>query len=468
MKTTVKISLFIMAFFSLAILGCVSKKPAVTPDEMRAIVKEAYIYGFPIVDNYRIFHAYYIDSANAEFKAPLNQIKNMARVFTPADKAIQTPNSDTPYSMLGLDLSAEPMVLTVPKIEAGRYFSLQFIDFYTFNFDYAGSRTTGNEGGVFLVAGPNWKGETPEGISKVIQSETDFAMVVYRTQLFSPDDIENVKAIQAGYKTEPLSVYLGKTAPEKPQIAFTAPLTPDEQKTSPEFFRILNFALQYCPVHPSETELMARFGKVGIGGGLSFNFESLTPELKQAVADGMADAWKEIEKFNTDSVATGKVSSGDMFGTREYLKNNYLYRFAAVVLGIYGNSEAEAIYPVYKIDSNGQPLDGSNKYTVTFGPGQLPPANAFWSLTMYELPWSRLVENPINRYLINSTMLPVLKRNTDGGITFYVQNESPGKDKENNWLPAPKGSFFVVLRLYWPKEEALNGTWKPSPMEKVN
>lgn len=465
MKTALKIIVTILLVSTFGLFGCTPTKKAVTPEEMRAIVKEAYIYGFPIVDNYRIFHAYYVDSQNAEFKAPLNQIKNMSRVYTPADKAIQTPNSDTPYSMIGLDLIAEPMVLTIPQIEAGRYFSLQFIDAYTFNFDYAGSRTTGNDGGVFLVTGPSWQGEIPEGITKVIRSETEFVSVVYRTQLFNPADIENVKAIQAGYKAEPLSGYLGKPAPQKPQIAFIAPLTPEEQKNSPEFFRVLNFVLQYCPTHPSETELMAKFNKIGIGGGLTFDFEKLSPELKQAVSDGMADAWKELETFNIENVATGKVTSGDMFGTREYLKNNYLYRYAAVVLGIYGNSKQEAIYPVYKVDLNGQPLSGANKYAITFNPGQLPPVNAFWSLTMYELPASLLVENPINRYLINAAMLPELKKNSDGGITLYIQNESPGKEKESNWLPSPKGSFFVVLRVYWPKEEALNGTWKQPPME---
>lgn len=465
MKTALKIIVTILLISTFGLFGCTPTKKAVTPEEMRAIVKEAYIYGFPIVDNYRIFHAYFVDSQNVEFKAPLNQIKNMSRVYTPADKAIQTPNSDTPYSMIGLDLIAEPMVLTIPQIEAGRYFSLQFIDAYTFNFDYAGSRTTGNDGGVFLVTGPSWQGEIPEGITKVIRSETEFVSVVYRTQLFNPADIENVKAIQAGYKAEPLSGYLGKPAPQKPQIAFTAPLTPEEQKNSPEFFRVLNFVLQYCPTHPSETELMAKFNKIGIGGGLTFDFEKLSPELKQAVSDGMADAWKELETFNIENVATGKVTSGDIFGTREYLKNNYLYRYAAVVLGIYGNSKQEAIYPVYKVDLNGQPLSGANKYAITFNPGQLPPVNAFWSLTMYELPASLLVENPINRYLINAAMLPELKKNSDGGITLYIQNESPGKEKESNWLPSPKGSFFVVLRVYWPKEEALNGTWKQPPME---
>jgi hypothetical protein len=161
------------------------------------------------------------------------------------------------------------------------------------------------------------------------------------------------------------------------------------------------------------------------------------------------------------------VTSGDMFGTREYLKNNYLYRMAAGALGIYGNSKQEAMYPVYGVDSGGHTLDGASRYTLHFAPGQLPPVNAFWSLTMYEMPASLLVANPLNRYLLNSPMLPQFKRDADGGITLYVQNASPGADKEANWLPAPKGPFVAVMRLYWPKPEALEGTWKQPSMRRM-
>ena len=153
-----------------------------------------------------------------------------------------------------------------------------------------------------------------------------------------------------------------------------------------------------------------------------------------------------------------------MFGTREYLKNNYLYRMAAAVLGIYGNSKQEAMYPMYHVDADGQKLDGANRYTLRFAPGQLPPVNAFWSLTMYELPSSLLVANPLNRYLINSPMLPQFKKDADGGLTLLIQNESPGADKEANWLPAPKGPFWMAMRLYWPKAEAIEGKWKQPPV----
>jgi hypothetical protein len=199
----------------------------VSPAEARAIAKEAYIYGFPIVDNYRVQHAYWVDKTTPEYKGPWNQIWNSARVYTPADTAIQTPNSDTPYSFVGADLRSEPLVLTVPVMEKERYFSVQLIDYYTFNFDYIGTRATGNGGGSFLLAGPGWKGDAPKGIKKVFRCETELAFPAYRTQLFNPADIENVKKVQAGYKVQPLSAFLGQPAPKAaPAIDFAKPLTP--------------------------------------------------------------------------------------------------------------------------------------------------------------------------------------------------------------------------------------------------
>ena len=451
------------------LVSCSGIKNKLTPGEARSIAREAYIYGFPMVDGYRIIHSYFINAGSPEYKAPLNALKSMARVYTPEDRAVQTPNSDTPYSMLGMDLRTEPMVITVPAIEKNRYYSIQLIDAYTFNFDYIGSRATGNDAGSFLVAGPGWNGETPAGIKKVIRSETEFALAVYRTQLFNPADLDNVKKVQEGYKVQPLSAFLNKPAPAPaPKIDFLQPISADDQKTSLAFFDELNFWLQFCHTNPSETELMARFARLGIGAGRKFDPGKYSPEVKQAIEDGIKDAWKEFKEFQAASINTGKVTSGQLFGTREFLNNNYLYRFAAAVLGIYGNSKQEAMYPIYKADASGQILDGTrNRYTLHFKADRLPPVNAFWSVTMYELPSSLLVANRINRYLINSPMLPGLKRDTDGGITLYIQNESPGKTKEANWLPAPKGPFMAVMRLYWPKDEAISGTWKEPPVELV-
>jgi len=438
-----------------------------TPAEARGIAKEAYIYGFPLVDNYRVQYGYFVDRQNPEFKAPWNQIHNTPRVYTPEDKAIQTPNSDTPYSFVGMDLRAEPMVLTVPPIEKERYFSVQLIDAYTFNFDYIGSRATGNDGGSYLIAGPNWKRELPKGVKKVIRSETEFVLAAYRTQLFNPGDLDNVKKVQAGYKAQTLSAFLGTAAPNAaPAIDFIKPLSPADEKTSPQFFNILNFLLQFCPTNPSEKELMARFARIGVGAGKAFDASKLSPEMTKAIEGGIADAWADfaglVKQFDA-----GKVTSGDVFGTREYLKNNYLYRMGAAVMGIYGNSKLEAMYPVYGVDEAKQKLNGANRYTLRFAPGQLPPVHAFWSLTMYELPKSLLVANPLNRYLLNSSMLPQFKRDPDGGLTLLIQNESPGKDKEANWLPAPKGPFIMYMRLYWPKDAAVEGKWTAPPLQQA-
>jgi hypothetical protein len=443
-----------------------SNAQQITTEETKAIAKEAVIYGFPLVDNYRVQYSYFVDKNGPEFKAPWNQINNVSRVFTPDDKAIQTPNSDTPYSQLGADLRAEPLVLTVPEVETDRYYSLQFIDLHTFNFAYVGSRATGNEAGKFLLAGPHWSGTTPDGIKQVIRSETDFAFVLYRTQLKGPGDIDNVKAIQAGYKVETLSAYLGEKPPAPaPKLDFPKPPTVEESRTSLEFFNVLNFVLQFAPTHPSEADLRARLSKIGIEPGKPFAPEKLDPDTRLAISAGMAEAWKSLAEFKVKELDSGKRTAADGFGTREFLKNNYLARMSSAVLGIYGNSKEEALYPAYFVDANGQPMDGTKKrYTLRFAPGQLPPVNSFWSLTMYELPSSLLVANPLNRYLINSAMLPDLKRDADGGITLYLQHESPGKDKETNWLPAPNGPFWTTLRLYWPKEEALNGDWKQPPL----
>jgi len=436
-----------------------------SPDEARAIAKEATIYGFPLVDSYRVQYSYFVDRSDPEFKGPWNTLVSNARVSTPDDKAIQSPNADTPYSYVGADLRAEPLVITVPAIEKDRYYSLQFIDMYTFNFAYVGSRATGNDAGKFLLAGPNWRGEKPPGIKAAIRSETEFAFVVYRTQLFNPDDINNVKRIQAGYKVQPLSELLAKPAtPRPPAINFITPLTAEEERTSPEFFQVLNFVLGFCPPNPAETKMMARFAKLGIGPRAKFDPQALSPEMLQAVQDGMADAWAAFKEYKETQIDTGKRTSADAFGARESLNGDYLSRMSAAALGIYGNSKAEAIYPVYFIDDANRPLSGENAYELRFAQGQLPPVNAFWSLTLYELPSSLLSANPLNRYLINSPMLPSLKCDVDGGITLYVQHASPGPDKEANWLPAPSGAFFMAMRLYWPKPEALDGRWTAPPL----
>jgi hypothetical protein len=208
---------------------------------------------------------------------------------------------------------------------------------------------------------------------------------------------------------------------------------------------------------------MARFARIGVGAGRTFDASLLSPTTRSALEAGMADAWAEYAVLHKQ-VDAGEVASGDVFGTREFLKNNYLYRMGGAARGIYGNAKLEAMYPVYGVDSDGERLHGAHSYRLRFAPGQLPPVNAFWSLTMYKLPASLLSANPLDRYLLNSSMLPQFVRDADGGL---IQNQSPGQQWEPNWLPAPAEPFFMALRLYWPQAEALSGEWSAPPLVRV-
>ena len=440
---------------------------ALTAAEARMIARDAYVYGVPMVDQWKTMYAFAIDKSNPQYKGPFNSVLNIARVFTPADDAFVTPNSDTPYSFLGLDLRAEPVVLTVPRIEKNRYFVFQLMDLYTFNFAYIGTRVTGNDGGIYLVAGPKWQGETPKGVSKVLRSETELVSVVGRTQLFNPADLENVKTIQAGYKVQPLSAFAGTPPPvAAPDVQWHKPLAPETGRTSsPEFFDLLAFLLQFTqPPHPSEVALHQRFARLGIEPGKPFDAGKLPPDVRAAVVDGMADGQRQID----DKRASLGGKTDALFGDRAFLKNDFVARATGTQVGIGANSRDEALYPILDKDADGQPLDGSKaNYTLRFAKGQLPPVNAFWSITMYNLPQQLLVKNPIDRYLINSPMLPQLTTDADGGLTIYIQAEAPEKSKQTNWLPAPKGPFVMFMRYYWPKQELLDDRWKTPAVTKA-
>src|SRR5437667_242411 len=358
--------------------------------------------------NYAVMYEFAVDRTSGQFKAPFNQIDNMARVATYKDTAVVTPNSDTPYSVLWFDLRAEPIVVSVPAVEKIRYYTVQLIDGNTFNFGYIGSRATGSDAGDYMVAGPNWQGATPPGIKKVFASSTQFAFAAIRTQLFNPADMPNVEKVQAGYKAQPLSAYLKQPAPS------AAP---------------------------------------------AIDFPKANAELvKKNFLKYLASGSKNINGWKV----------GSLFGDRLFYSGDWLKRAAAAKGGIYGNDAAEAVYPMTKTLANGEALDSSKyKYTVTFPAGQYPPVEAFWSVTMYDGKSQLLIENPINRYLINSPMLPGLKKNPDGSLTLHIQKDSPGADKESNWLPAPNGEMYLVMRLYWPRTTAPSvlpageGSWQP-------
>jgi hypothetical protein len=439
-------------------------------DEARQIAEEAFVYGFPMVMGYGILYEYAVDTKSDQYKAPFNRISNTARVFTPKDTAVVTPNSDTPYSFVWADLRAEPLVLSVPEVEKGRYYSVMLADLYTCNYGYIGSRATGNGAGTYMIAGPGWKGEAPPGVRRVFRCETEFSAVVYRTQLFGPGDIDNVKKVQAGYTVRPLSAFLNTPAPA-PSPAVNWPRI-DKKSAAADPFAYLNFLLQFCPPTGSaevERPLRERFARIGVGAGRPFPPAAPAPGQAEAVEAGVRSG---LEKIKQKLATLGRDENGwrvgGAQGDRAYYKEDWALRAAAAMAGIYGNDEVEALYPLLATDSEGNRPDcGKARYTLTFPKGQLPPVNAFWSVTMYDARTQLLIDNPIDRYVINSPMLPGLKTNADGSLTIYVQKDSPGRDRESNWLPAPDGPIYVAMRLYWPKAEALSGAWKPPALQRV-
>ena len=328
--------------------------------EAKAIAEEGFIYGLPIVMNYAVMYEFAVDTKNSQFKAPFNQIKNLAYVATYKDTAVVTPNSDTPYSTLWFDLRAEPMVVSVPAVEKTRYYTVQLIDGNTFNFGYIGSRATGSDAGDYMVVGPNWQGATPLGIKKVFASSTQFAFAAIRTQLFNPADMPNVEKIQAGYKAQPLSAYLKQPAPPAtPAIDFPKA---DVELVKKNFFEYLDFALQFAPAGPEERVIREKLARIGVGPGKTFEFKDLPLTHKLEIGLGMKDGEEKVEKYlasGSKNINGWKV--GSLFGDQLFYSGDWLKRAAAAKGGIYGNDAAEAVYPMTKTLANGEALD-SSKY----------------------------------------------------------------------------------------------------------
>jgi len=425
----------------------------------------AFIFGLPIVMNYAVLHAFVIDRASGQYKAPFNAIYNDTRVFTWQDTAIPTPNSDTPYSMAWMDLRAEPVVLSVPDVPAGRYFSVQICDANTYNVGYIGSRATGQGAGSWLIAPPGWQGATPPGIRGVIRSTTQFALAIFRTQLFGPDDMPGVIAVQQGYRCETLSAFLRQPAPPPAAEIRWPRITADLAKH--HFFDYLAFALQFNAPQPNEAALRAQMARIGITGTGAPLPHGLFDRLEL-----LAAAFEGERKVEAAVAAAGVPMNGwrvsPVPGSPERYNGDWMLRAVVAKAGIYANSTEEATYPFTREDTTGAPLDGSKaRYTITFGPNALPPVNAFWSVTMYDGAKQLLVRNPIDRYLINAPMLPGMRRNADGGLTIHIGKDDPGPELRPNWLPAPDGPIYLVMRLYWPRTEAPSllpigqGAWRP-------
>lgn len=467
---------------SVGVLALSASVPALAQDAPKRpgffaakdIAEEGFIYGLPIVMAYGIMYEYAVDKGSGQYKAPFNTLFNEARVFTYEDTAVITPNSDTPYSFVWMDLRAEPFVFTVPAFDPKRYYSLMLTDMNTYNFGYVGSRATGTEAGSYMVVSPSWNGATPPGIKKVFRATTDVAAGVFRTQVFDAADIEALKKIQSHYRAEPLSSFLKQSPPPAASTLNFPKFEKDLVRT--EFFEYLDFALQFIPVSKYDKEIREKLASIGVGAGKSFDFKSQSLTEKAEILLGMRAGQKKVSDavlaFGTN-INGWRV--GSAFGDEAFYGGNWLLRATAAQAGIFGNDAVEAMYPIAKVDSTGQPLDCSkHNYTLTFPAGQLPPVNSFWSVTMYDGKTQLLIKNPINRYLINSPMLPGLKLGADGSLTIYIQNKAPGGDKDANWLPAPDGPAYVVMRLYWPKTEppsilpAGSGTWRPPGLVRTS
>jgi hypothetical protein len=324
-----------------------------------------------------------------------------------------------------------------------------------------------------MVVGPNRSGLVPATIKRVFRSSTEFALAIYRTQLFGPADIDNVIKVQDGYKARTLSDFLGEAQPPPaPRVNFPK-FSAELAKTN--FFEFLDFALEFAPPRPFEIAIRAKLASIGVGSGKTG--PDMSAEQKLAAAEGMRQAAEKIEEAiaNAGKNVNGWRVGGLAGGGEAFYSGDWLKRAAVARGGIYANDPAEASYPSTRNDSDGQPLDGSqHAYTLTFVADALPPINAFWSVTMYDGKTQLLIKNPIDRYLINSPMLPELRKNADGSLTIYIQSKSPGADKEANWLPAPGGPIYLVMRLYWPKTTPPSilppgeGSWQPPGVVRVS
>ena len=340
------------------------------------IAAQGYVYGLPIVMHYDITYQYSVDTASPQYKAPFNQLRNGARVFTYKDTVVITPNSDTPYSFACLDLRAEPLVISVPPVTDGRYFSVQLVDANTYNFGYIGSRTTGNSGGSYMVVSPEWQGTPPAGM-RVFRSSTQYALALFRTQLFNPADIDNVLNFQKGYAVQTLSAHLGQTPP--PALAMPPFPNIGQKFMKPEFFDYLAFALQFAPAAPEESAIRAQLASIGVVAGQHFDFAALPKDRQAALLSGMKKGAAMVDaSINGPGIRVNGWKMSSPFGNRDFFNGNWLLRAGGAKAGIYGNDAEEAVYPMIRTLANGDPLDGSkHKYRITIPAGQYPPARAF-------------------------------------------------------------------------------------------
>ena len=445
-----------------------------TTDEVTDIAEAAYVYAFPMMENYRTMFVQAVEDSSPGYAAPFNTLSHRSELLGPEFKEIVRPNNDTLYSFGWLDLRAQPVVISVPQLE-GRYYSVQLVDMFTHNFAYIGTRATGTEAGSYVVAGPQWEGSKPGDAKKVFRAESAFVYCIIRIQVDGTEDLPAVRAIQKQLRLTPMNVFLGRSrVPVATGITF--PRYDPENARSANFIDLFNFLLTQVVIAPEERALFARFGEIGIQPGALSASRQLTPELRAAVEEGVNRGIVAIEDAARDQgqlrgvelrSAGGWQGTAGLFGPGPRMRPRYLARALAALVGLYGNDVEEAYYPIGNTDGSGRPLDaGKHDYVMRFEKDDLPKVDAFWSMTMYGLPGQLMVENPIGRYSIGDRS--GLRYARDGSLTIYIQRESPGRKKASNWLPAPDGPFSLQFRMYLPKPEALSPLYLPPAIRVAN
>ena len=440
--------------------------PRMSPEAAHALAVNAYLYFYPLItmDITRRVSTN-VEPGKKPGGGPMNMFSNIP-TYPPADfKDVVRPNFDTLYSIAWLDLTKEPMVVSAPDTN-GRYYLLPMLDMWTDVFASPGWRTTGTQAANFLVTPPGSSGEIPSGVTR-IDAPTPYVWIIGRTKTDGPADYDAVHKIQAGYKVTPLSEW-GKT-PTPPKFAFdpsvdmnTPPKTQVDTMPADKFFAYAAELMNVVPPHLTDQPIIAQLKRVGFEPGKSFDLDKADPAIRDAFSSAPQDArrlmaWKVPTMAR---IANGWSMNTDTMGV---YGNYYLKRAIVSQFGLGANVPEDAIYPLNLFDEAGKPLDGANKYMLHFEKGETPPVDAFWSVTLYDADGYQ-VANALNRFALSSWM--PLKTNADGSLDLYFQNESPGADKETNWLPAPKGPFNLTMRLYAPKTSALVGKWNPPPVVK--
>ncbi len=439
----------------------------ITEETAHALGVDAYLYLYPLVTmDITRKQSVNIEPGKEAGKGPMNMFVNIPAYPSADMKVVVRINFDTLYSIAWLDLTKEAQVVSAPDTD-GRFYLLPMLDMWSDVFASPGWRTTGTKAGNFLVTPPAWSGTVPEGFTR-LTAPTPYVWIIGRTKTDGAADYPAVHKIQAGYKVTPLSRW--GMAPEP----MTVKIDPDvDMKTPPKvqvdtmaavkYFTYAAELLKLHPPHSTDQPIIAQMKRIGIEPGKSFDFETLEPAVKKALERAPEEAQRLMSwKMTTIArVANGWSMNTDTMGV---YGNYYLKRAVVAQLGLGANLPEDAIYPMNLVDDTGKPLDGANKYTLHFDKGAAPPVNAFWSITLYDSDGFQ-VANPLNRFAVSSYM--PFKTNVDGSLDLYFQNESPGENKEANWLPAPKGAFNVCMRLYGPKAEALTGKWNPPPVMRV-